>query len=101
MTVSEIAIAAVAALVVMMAALVMILSISDREGRLPPEPRHARRPADPPELAGPATGQVPRPRAEHPGPFGQNNEGYAGPAGYGRQPGYGPPPLWGDARDSH
>jgi hypothetical protein len=90
MTVSEIAIAAVAALVVMMAALVMILSISDREGRLPPEPRHARYPAAPP------TGQVPRPRAEHPGPFGENNERYAGPAGYGRQPGYGPPPLWGD-----
>jgi hypothetical protein len=94
MTVSEIAIAAVAALVVMMAALVMILSISDREGRLPPEPRHARPPAAPP----PSTGQVPRPRAEHPGPFGQNNERYAGPPGYGRQPGYGPPPLWGEAR---
>jgi hypothetical protein len=97
MTVSEIAIAAVAALVVLMAAVVMILSVSDREGRLPPERRHARRPAAHP----PATGQVPRPRAEHPGSFGQN-QGYAGPTGYGRQPGYGPPPLWGDAgRDAH
>ncbi len=93
MTVSEIAIASVAALVVLMAAVVMILSISDREGRLPKEPRHARPPAAPP-----STGQVPRPRAEHPGPFGENNERYAGPAGYGRQPGYGPPPLWGEAR---
>jgi hypothetical protein len=94
MTVTEIVVAGIAAMVVVAAALVLVLSIPDRQGRLAPEPRHARRePAQVP----PPPGLVPRPREEQRGPFvPKNTARYAGPPGYGRQPGYGPPPLWGD-----
>jgi hypothetical protein len=90
MAVSEIAIAGVAALIVLMAALVLVLSIPDRGAPGSRRPKPAR--------LTPPPAQVPRGWAEHPGPFGQEKEEHGGPVGYGRPPGYGPPPLWSGPR---
>jgi hypothetical protein len=99
MTVTEIVVAGIAAMVVVVAALVLVLSIPDHQGRLPAEPRHGRRPAAP---VPPPPGQMPGRWAEQPGPFWPKKERNAGPPGYGRPPGYVPPPLWGDTRrDPH
>ena len=95
MTVTQIVVAGVASVIVVMAALVLVLSISDHEGRRAADPRHARRLTAP---LPPAPGDMPRPQEEQAGPFGPDKQRYAGPRGYGRPPGYGPPPLWGDAR---
>jgi hypothetical protein len=95
MAVTEIAIAGVAALVVVMAALVLVLSMSERGSHRASEPRRARRA---PATLPPPPRPVPGRRAEPPGPFGPEKQGCAGPRGYRRPAGYRPPPLWDDAR---
>jgi hypothetical protein len=75
MTLTQIVITAVAAVVVFVAVLVLALRLSRRHDR--------RR-----ESGGPGL---------RPGSFGADDEeDNAGAAGYGRPAGYGPPPLWTD-----
>jgi hypothetical protein len=75
MTLTQIVITAVAAVVVFVAALVLVLKLSRRRDRRA-------------EPAGPGL---------RPGSFGSDDEeDNVGAPGYGRPAGYGPPPLWTD-----
>lgn len=76
MTLAEIVITAVAAVIVFVAMLVLVLELARRRDR-----RRSRE------------------WGAEPGSFGSDDEAaHPGAPGYGRPAGYGPPPLWTDAR---
>jgi hypothetical protein len=94
MTLTEIVITAVAAVIVFVAVLVLVLEMSRRGGRREAKARHARLTA----MATRTTAYVAGEQERRAGPFGPSDEGdYDGAPGYGRPPGYGPPPLWHDS----